>query len=51
MMIVENLKYQDSIIELEVYLKEKSNQISVDSSGFIDISQIFEDLEIPNPSN
>ena len=51
MLIVENLIYKESTIEGEIYLKEKQNDITVDTTGFIDISEIFEDLEIPNPQN
>jgi len=49
MLIVENLIYKENTIEGEIYLKEKQNEITVDTTGFIDISEIFEDLEIPNP--
>ena len=43
--------YKENTIEGEIYLKEKQNDITVDTTGFIDISEIFEDLEIPNPQN
>ena len=47
MMILKGINYQDYQIDGEVYLKERDYQITVDSSSFIDISEIFEDLEIP----
>ena len=49
MLIVEQLSYQDYQIDGEIYLKERDYQISVDTSSFIDISEIFEDLNIPFP--
>ena len=49
MLIVEKLNYQDYQIDGEIYLKERDYQISVDTSSFIDISEIFEDLNIPFP--
>ena len=49
MLIVEKLNYQDYQIDGEIYLKERDYQISVDANSFIDISEIFEDLNIPLP--
>ena len=48
MMILEGFNYQDYHLDGEVYLKERDYQIIVDESTYLDISEIFEDLEIPN---
>lgn len=49
MMIVDQMKYQDYQISGEVQLKERDYIISVDNLTYVDISEIFEDLEIPLP--
>ena len=46
MMMVEGVEYNDYQIQGDVTLKERTYTISVDSSSFIDISTIFNDLGI-----
>ena len=49
--MVENLVYDSYEIDGEIYLKEREYQISVNTSSFIDISEIFDDLGILLPNN
>lgn len=48
--MVENLVYDSYEIDGEIYLKEREYQISVNTSSFIDISEIFDDLGILLPN-
>lgn len=47
MLMVDNVEYQDTGISGDVLLKEREVKIELDSTTYLDISEIFEDLEIP----
>lgn len=48
MLMVEGIEYKESKVQGDITVKEREYIISVDSSSFIDISTIFEDLGIEN---
>ena len=48
MLMVEGIEYKESKVQGDITFKEREYIISVDSSSFIDISTIFEDLGIEN---
>lgn len=50
MLMIDNFNYQDTLIEGDIYIKERNQTINIDSQGFIDISEIFEDLGIVVPN-